>query len=140
MTDASLTLLDHRIAALWRDARERAAEARASRLRRFRQLLGDLAGLAGDETLEVAELRSRLRGLIAPFEPERTAVAAVRQELGRKSQQLARLLKTARAAEFVIPADHRLAAALRRSILSPRRPPPPCQAGSPSRSVRPGRV
>lgn len=113
VTDASLTLLDHRIAALWRDARERAAEARASRLRRFRQLLGDLAGLAGDDTLEVAELRSRLRGLIAPFEPERAAtqVAAVRQELGRKSQQLARLLKTARAAEFVIPADHRLAAA-----------------------------
>ena len=67
VTDASLTLLDHRIAALWRDARERAAEARASRLRRFRQLLGDLAGLAGDETLEVAELRSRLRGLIAPL-------------------------------------------------------------------------
>jgi hypothetical protein len=60
VTDASLTLLDHRIAALWRDARERAEEARASRLRRFRQLLGDLAGLAGDETLEVAELR-RLR-------------------------------------------------------------------------------
>src|SRR4051812_8600280 len=104
VTDASLTLLDHRIAALWRDARERAEEARASRLRRFRQLLGDLAGLAGDETLEVAELRSRLRGLIAPFEPERAAtqVAAIRQELGRKSQQLARLLKTARAAEFVI--------------------------------------
>jgi hypothetical protein len=72
-------------------------------LRRFRQLLGDLAGLAGDETLKVAELRSRLRGLIAPFEPERTAaiqVAAVRQELGRKSQQLARLLKMARAAEW----------------------------------------
>lgn len=113
MMDASLTLLDHRIAALWRGARERAEEARTSRLRRFRRLLDDLAGLAGDETLEVAELRSRLRGLIAPFEPEReaTQVAAVRQELGRNSAQLARLLKTARAADFVIPADHRLAAA-----------------------------
>ena len=32
-------------------------------------LLDDLAGLAGDETLEVAELRSRLRGLIAPDAP-----------------------------------------------------------------------
>jgi TnpA family transposase len=113
VTDASLTLLDHRIAALWRVARERAEEARTSRLRRFRRLLDDLAGLAGDETLEVAELRSRLRGLIAPFEPEReaTQVAAIRRELGRNSAQLARLLKTARAAEFVIPADHRLAAA-----------------------------
>src|SRR4051812_50158956 len=68
---------------------------------------------ADREKREVAELQSRLRGLIAPFEPERTAtqVDAVRQELGRKSQQLARLLKTARAAEFVIPADHRLAPA-----------------------------
>src|SRR5512134_662319 len=113
VTDASLTLLDHRIAALWRIARERAEEARTSRLRRFRRLLDDLAGLAGDETLEVAELRSRLRGLIAPFKPEReaTQVAAIRRELGRNSAQLARLLKTARAAEFVIPADHRLAAA-----------------------------
>src|SRR5271165_5355600 len=100
VTDAGLTLLDHQIAAQWRGARERAEEARASRLRRFRQLLGDLAGLAGDETLDAVALRSRLAGLIAPFAAEReaTQVVAIRQELGRKSQDLARLLKTARAA------------------------------------------
>jgi hypothetical protein len=100
VTDASLTLLDHRIAALWRAARERAEDARASRLRRFRELLGDLAGLAGDEALDAAELRSRLQGLIARFETERdtTQVSTIRQEFGRKSQDLARLLKTARAA------------------------------------------
>jgi hypothetical protein len=86
VTDASLTLLDHRIAALWRGARERAEDARASRLRRFRELLGDLAGLAGDEALDAAELRSRLHGLIARFEPEReaTQVTAIRQELGKR--------------------------------------------------------
>ena len=113
LTDASLTLLDHRIAALWRGARERAEDARASRLRRFRELLGDLAGLAGDEALDAAELRSRLQALIARFEPERdgTQVAAIRQELGRKSPDLARLLKTARAAALAVPADHRLTAA-----------------------------
>jgi TnpA family transposase len=113
VTDAALTLLDHQIAALWRGARERVEEARASRLRRFRQLLGDLAGLAGDEALDAGEVRSRLRGLIAPFEPERqaTQVALIREELGRRSQQLARLLKTARAVKLAIPADHRLAAA-----------------------------
>ena len=113
LTDASLTLLDHRIAALWRGARERADDARESRLRRFRELLGDLAGLAGDEALDAAELRSRLQALIARFEPERdaTQVAAIRQELGRKSPDLARLLKTARAAALAVPADHRLAAA-----------------------------
>ncbi len=87
VTDAGLTLLDHQIAALWRGARERAEDARASRLRRLRQLLGDLAGLAGEETLDAAALRSRLRGLIAPFAAEReaTQVVAIRQELGRKS-------------------------------------------------------
>jgi len=59
---------------------ERAEEARASRLRRFRELLGDLAGLAGDEALDAAELRSRLNALIARFEPERetTQVTAIR--------------------------------------------------------------
>jgi TnpA family transposase len=113
VTDASLTLLDHRIAALWRAARERAEEARASRLRRFRELLGDLAGLAGDATLDAAELRSRLNGLIAPFVPERetTQVSAIRQELGRKSQDLARLLRTARSVALAVPADHQLTAA-----------------------------
>jgi len=110
LTDASLTLLDHRIASLWRGARERADDARESRLRRFRELLGDLAGLAGDEALDAAELRSRLQVLIARFGPERdaTQVSAIRQELGRKSPDLARLLKTARAAALAVPLDHQL--------------------------------
>ena len=110
LTDASLTLLDHRIASLWRGARERADDARESRLRRFRELLGDLAGLAGDEALDAAELRSRLQVLIARFGPERdaTQVSAIRQELGRKSPDLARLLKTARAAALAAPLDHQL--------------------------------
>ena len=113
VTDAGLTLLDHQIAALWRGARERAEAARVSRLRRFRQLLGDLAGLAGDEALDAGALRSRLRGLIAPFAAEReaTQVAAIRHELGQRSRELARLLKAARAVALIVPADHRLAAA-----------------------------
>jgi TnpA family transposase len=114
LTDASLTLLDHRIAAMWRDAKERAEAARVSRLRRFRQLLGDLAGLVDDEALGAADLRARLRGLIAPFEPERrnTQVAATRQELARKSRDLARLLTAARSIPLAVPVDHRLATAL----------------------------
>ncbi len=88
-------------------------ETQAARLRRFRRLLGDLAGLADDEALGAAELRSRLKRLIAPFESERQGnqVAAIRQELGRKSQDLARLLKLARQAPLAVPADHKLAAA-----------------------------
>jgi hypothetical protein len=89
LTVASLTLLDHQIASHWRGARERAEASRATRLLRFRALLGDLANLADDEALDATDMRSRLRGLIAPFEPERmsTQVAAIRQELrgGRDS-------------------------------------------------------
>ncbi len=113
VTDAGVTLLDRQIAAQWRAARERAEEATASRLRRLRQLLGDLAGLAGDETLDAVALRTRLAGLIAPFGTEReaTQVVAIRQELGQKSHELGRLLKAARAAALIVPTAHRLATA-----------------------------
>jgi len=66
LMDGNLTLLDHQISALWRGARERVEETQATRLRRFRRLLGDLAGLADDETLAAAELRERLKRLITP--------------------------------------------------------------------------
>ncbi len=113
LTDASLTLLDHQIAAQWRGARERVAAVQASRLRRFHRLLGDLASLADDEALGAGDLRSRLRDLIAPFDAERrsTRVAEIRRELGHKSQELARLLKTVRAAELAIPSGHAVATA-----------------------------
>lgn len=113
LTDASLDLVDHQIAALWRGARQRVEELRASRLRRFRQLLGALTGLVDDETLGAADLRLRLRDLIAPFEPDSMTpqVVAIRQELARKSQDLVRVLTAARAAQLTVPADHRLATA-----------------------------
>jgi hypothetical protein len=82
LTDASLTLLDHQIAALWRGARERVEVSRAGRLRRFRRLLGDLVALADDDALGAAELRSRLRSLIAGFEPEREATSGRRHSSG----------------------------------------------------------
>ena len=123
LTNTSLTLLDHQIATQWREARERMEESRADRLRRFRRLLRNLAVLAGDETLDAVALRARLRSLIAPFEPERhaTQVAAIRQELGRKSQDLADLLMLARATALAIPADHKLATAFATLDSSPPR-------------------
>lgn len=113
LTDASLDLVDHQIAALWRGARQRVEDSGVNRLRRFRQLLGELTGLVDDETLGATDLRSRLRDLIAPFEPERmtTPVIAIRQEFARKSQDLSRLLTAARAAHLTVPADHMLATA-----------------------------
>ena len=113
LMDGNLTLLDHQISAMWRGAWERVEASQAGRLRRFRRLLGELASLAGDETLDAAEMRKQLKRLISPFEPERqgTQVAAIRQELGRQSQGLARLLKLAREAPLSVPAGHKLAAA-----------------------------
>ena len=113
LTDASLTLLDHRIATQWRAARERVAAVETSRLRRLHRLLGDLAALADEEELDAADLRSRLQELLAPFEAERrsTRVSDIRRELGHKSQELARLLNTARAAELAVPAQHAVATA-----------------------------
>jgi hypothetical protein len=110
---ASLTLADHQIAAQWRGVRERVAEVQASRLRRLHRLLGDLATLAEDEDLDAADLRSRLHDLIAPFEAERrsTRVAESRRELGHRSQELARLLKTVRGAKLAVPTEHAVAAA-----------------------------
>jgi TnpA family transposase len=132
LSDASLTLADHQIAAQWRGARERVAEAQAGRLRRLHRLLGDLAVLTEDEALDAAGLRLRLRDLIAPFEPERqsTRVAEIRRELGHKSRELARLLKTVRATELAMPTGHAVAAAfttldsLAASALPPATPQP----------------
>jgi hypothetical protein len=58
-------------------------------------------------------LRSRLRDLISPFEAGRqsTRVAEIRRELGHRSQELARLLKTVRGAKLAIPIQHAVAAA-----------------------------
>jgi hypothetical protein len=113
LMDGNLTFLDHQISALWRGARERMEASQAGRLRRLRRLLGDLASLAEDQTLDADEMRKQLKRLISPFEPERrgSQVAAIRQELGRKSQDLARLLKIAREAPLAVPTDRKLAAA-----------------------------
>ena len=113
LSDASLTLADHQIAAHWRGARERVVEVQASRLRRLHRLLDNLAALTEDEALDAVGLRSRLRDLITPFEAERrsTRVAEIRQEFGRKSQELARLLKTVRATELAMPTEHVVATA-----------------------------
>lgn len=113
LTDTSLTLLDHRIAALWREAQQRAKDARAGRLRRIRGLLGELFILAGTTDLDADALRTQLGDLIAPFAPERetTQVAEIRQELAREPVELQRLLRLARSADLAVPISHALTAA-----------------------------
>ena len=110
LTDTALDLVDRRIATQWREARERAEERQRGRLQRFRALLGDLAVLAGEETLSAEALRIRLRALVAPFEPEleNTQVLAIRQALAEQTVVLGRVLKSARNLGLDLPADHKL--------------------------------
>jgi TnpA family transposase len=114
LMDSSLVLLDHQIAAQWREARERAADGQNGRLKRFRDLIGDLTTLAGDESLDAAGLRARLATLLEPFQPELqiSQIAAIRQELAQRQGELDRLLRAAKTAKLQTPAGHKLAEAL----------------------------
>jgi TnpA family transposase len=114
LMDASLVLLDHQIAAQWREARERAADGQTGRLKRFRGLIGDLTTLAGDESLDADALRTRLLKLVEPFQPELqiSQVAAIRGELAQRHGELDRLLRAAKTAKLQTPPGHKLAEAL----------------------------
>jgi TnpA family transposase len=113
LTDTGLDLIDHRIADLWRGARDRAEASEAAQLRRCRRLVAELARLAEDEQLDATELKRQLRSLIAVVTPERmpTRMAATRQELARSGKDLGLLLAMARAMDLQVPADHPLAIA-----------------------------
>jgi hypothetical protein len=112
--DSSLVLLDHQIAAQWREARERATYGQTGRLKRFRGLIEDLTTLAGDESLDADCLRARLAALLEPFQPELqiSQVAAIREELAQRQGELERLLRAAKTAKLQTPAGHKLAEAL----------------------------
>jgi TnpA family transposase len=113
LTDMTLTLVDHGIAAQWREARSRATAGQKGRLQGFRRLLGDLASLSGDESLSADQLREALRGLIAPFNDElnTTQVFAIRKELAQNSKDMSRLIKAARSTDLQTPTSHKLAKA-----------------------------
>ena len=113
-TDTALDLIDRQIAALWRQAAERAGDGQAARLQRFQGLLGELNVLVADDAIDLQALRDKLKSLIAPFEPElaQTRVLAVRKELSERSRELKRLLEAARSLELDAAKDHKLTGAL----------------------------
>jgi TnpA family transposase len=114
LMDASLVLLDHQIAARWREARDRAADGQIGRLKRFRGLIGELTALADDESLDADALRARLLTLVEPFQPELqiSQVAAIRRELAQRPGELDRLLRAAKTAKLQTSAAHKLSKAL----------------------------
>jgi len=90
------------------------AEGQTGRLKRFRGLIADLTALAADGALDADGLRARLATLVEPFQPELqiSQVAAIRQELAQRQDELERLLGAAKKAKLQTPAGHKLAEAL----------------------------
>ena len=113
-TDTGLDLIDHRIADLWRGARDRAEAKEAAQLRRYRRLVAELGRLVEDEGLDADELRRRLHGLIAELTPEHmpSRMAATRLELARGGQALDELLAMARMMDLQVPDGHPMTSAL----------------------------
>lgn len=110
LTDTALILVDHLIAAQWREAKEAAIDHQRGRLSRFRRLLGDLAALTEDQSLDGDGVRAQVRSLIEPFAPEvgNTQILAVRRELAGRSKDLAQLLTAARTIGLDSPEEHGL--------------------------------
>jgi TnpA family transposase len=103
LNDQGLTMLDHRIADLWRQARTRAEASDALALRRLRHLPLDLTVLGRDESLGDDAFRRAALEMLEPFiadpslaPPSR--VAAVRAELAAQELQVTETL--AALAEF----------------------------------------
>lgn len=113
LTDMTLTLVDHGIAAQWREARSRSTAGQQARLHGYRRLLGDLASLSQDESLSADQLRAALTSLIKTFNEEldTTQVFAIRKELAQSSKDMSRLIAAARSTDLQTPAGHKLAKA-----------------------------
>ncbi len=110
LTDTALVLVDHLIASQWREAKEAAVNNQRGRLSRFRRLIGDLAMLVGDQSLDGNGVRAQVSSLIEPFASEvgNTQILAVRRELAERSTEIGRLLTAARGIKLDCPEEHRL--------------------------------
>ena len=117
LNDQGLTMLDHRIADLWRQARGRAEANDAQALRRLRHLPVDLAALGHDESLGDQAFRSAALAMLEPFVGNamfvpRSRVAAVRAELAAQERQVAETLAALAEFELETSANPNLAAAI----------------------------
>jgi hypothetical protein len=108
-----LDLLDHRIADLWRGARNRVEGRQDHQLRRYRRLVAELHGLLAEEAIAAEVLRDRLKTLMVPFPPETVSgkTAAIRRELSGDALQLTAILAAAHAIGLDLSANPRLAEA-----------------------------
>jgi TnpA family transposase len=113
LSDSGLDLLDHRIADLWRGARNRVEDRQDHQLRRYRRLVAELHALLAEEAIAAEVLRDRLKTLMVPFPPETASgkTAAIRRELSGDALQLTAVLAAAHAIGLDLSANPRLAEA-----------------------------
>ena len=94
-TDTLLDLADHRIADLWRAARDRVEAAASLNLARYRHVITTMLALANDLSISDQTFRERVRAVAAPFRGELTSnrSAAIRQELSGQGRTIRPLLR-----------------------------------------------
>lgn len=114
VTDTILDLADHRIADLWRAARERIEGAVALQLASYRCVMATVIALADDPSVSDQAFRERVRAAAAPFAdaPGSNRTAAIRKELSGRSTVVRPLLKQLMEVPLDFPAGHPLGTAL----------------------------
>ena len=112
--DTLLDLADHRIADLWRAARDRVEATESLKLARYRHVITTMIALADDLSISDQTFRERVRTVAAPFAGELMGnrSAAIRQELSNQSRTVRPLLKQMLNVPLELPTGHPLAAAL----------------------------
>ena len=112
-TDTILDLADHRVADLWRAARERVEAALALRLASYQRMMATVIALADDPSVSDQVFRERVRAAAAPFAgAPGNRTAAMRKELSGQSAVVRPLLKQLMAVPLDLPAGHPLTTAL----------------------------
>ena len=113
-TDTALDLADHRIADLWRTARDRVEATLSVKLAGYQQAMATMMALADDPSVSDQAFRQRIRAVAAPFadDPGGNRSAAIRKELSARSATVRPLLKQMLQVPLDVAAEHPLATAL----------------------------
>jgi TnpA family transposase len=114
VTDTILDLAGHRVADLWRGARERVEAAVALKLASYQRVMATVIALADDPSVSDLAFRERVRAVAAPFAdaPGGNRTAAIRKELSGQSAVVRPLLKQLMEVPLDLSAGHPLTTAL----------------------------
>lgn len=113
LTDNGLTMIDYRIANLWRQAKSRAEATVEDELRRHQALVLQLNSLLEDQNLSDASAREQMHASLSPFLPTgihgpATKVDRIRRELATAGKATRELLNAATSISLNVPPAHPL--------------------------------